>query len=508
MLKLLHVRAFSRLQSHVSSPCGMQLCRNDFFLVTDLSLCRGGPIFSHFSLRAVGDYCSFLVNLDLSRCCHLSSLNLCHIVDNNFKTLEKLNLSDCTCIDDTGVREVVSRCLRLKQLELRQLPLLTGENCFEHIPSPGLEWLGHLDLSYCDGITPVGFCSLFPKVKHLVFLDLSFCRQLTAPSVLQLTMHCDKLESLYLKMCDHLILDGVRPAVVQSLEEKRDKFMRIADSLRQDEQPKTPAQQLLDLQAAKRHMEEKERRAEENSYLLHGGGGEPSSSVPPLSQTPLVQDEAGIPPSLTIQGRILTSQEFRSLRDLEKQEEACGSVEESGEIDPGMSVDEHRRIPAEPQIDNEPMNSLTRRLYKLYVLDLTGCKDLSSEVLGRVIKSAFRVQRLCLNQCLGLDADLLAAIGRNCKNLAWVELNRCPDLPLAAFGSLLDGLRFLRRLEIVSSSFSAEDIDWLQRKNPDVEIINFGVPTMPVRLVAKQKAPPKKVGKKGKKGKKGAARRK
>ena len=161
--------------------------------------------------------------------------------------------------------------------------------------------------------------------------------------------------------------------------------MRIADSLRQDEQPKTPAQQLLDLQAAKRHMEEKERRAEENSYLLHGGGGEPSSSVPPLSQTPLVQDEAGIPPSLTIQGRILTSQEFRSLRDLEKQEEACGSVEESGEIDPGMSVDEHRRIPAEPQIDNEPMNSLTRRLYKLYVLDLTGCKDLSSEVLGRVM---------------------------------------------------------------------------------------------------------------------------
>ena len=56
-------------------------------------------------------------------------------------------LSMCECA-------AARRLYQSSQGNIKLHHFLFPSHSFEHIPSPGLEWLGHLDLSYCDGITP------------------------------------------------------------------------------------------------------------------------------------------------------------------------------------------------------------------------------------------------------------------------------------------------------------------------------------------------------------------
>lgn len=106
---------------------------------------------------------------------------ICFISDKCFHTLEELNMSSCTYVNDLFLLHIVLKCKNLKNL------ILDG----------------------CEDITDDSMTGIAENCKELVFLDISNCLGLTQPGILYFIKECHTLKCLQAYSCDAFITDEV-----------------------------------------------------------------------------------------------------------------------------------------------------------------------------------------------------------------------------------------------------------------------------------------------------------
>uniref|UniRef100_A0A8C9KL40 F-box/LRR-repeat protein 2 n=1 Tax=Panthera tigris altaica TaxID=74533 RepID=A0A8C9KL40_PANTA len=159
-----------------------QNCRN----IEHLNL-NGCTKITDSTCYSLSRFCSKLKHLDLTSC--------------GCRNLEYLNLSWCDQITKDGIEALVRGCRGLKALLLRgcvRLPAARGA------PSPGV-----LEMSFRSRFTPSVL--LFRRSPHQVLGSgvERVCLQITDSTLIQLSVHCPKLQALSLSHCELITDDGI-----------------------------------------------------------------------------------------------------------------------------------------------------------------------------------------------------------------------------------------------------------------------------------------------------------
>ncbi|OXB60586.1 hypothetical protein ASZ78_015765 [Callipepla squamata] len=231
-----------RVVENISKRCGgflRQLSLRGCHVVGDSSLktfaqnCRN---IEHLNLNgctkitdstcySLSRFCSKLKHLDLTSCVAITNSSLKGLSE-GCRNLEHLNLSWCDQITKDGIEALVKGCSGLKALFLRGCTQLEDE-ALKHIQNHCHE-LAILNLQSCT----VKYFDLFIMLRFLIeqkpycglhngkILEAARCSQLTDAgftllaritdsTLIQLSIHCPKLQALSLSHCELITDDGI-----------------------------------------------------------------------------------------------------------------------------------------------------------------------------------------------------------------------------------------------------------------------------------------------------------
>ncbi|EDO46629.1 predicted protein, partial [Nematostella vectensis] len=183
----------------VRSPCMTDKC-----LSTVGQICRNLRIV-HLSMCSITDKgmemlcqgCPEIQEMKLNQCPFITSAALFHI-SKYCPNIDHLSLEHNIKILDDGVKELVSRCRRLKRLQLNSCGI-SGEGA-KSIASYSRH-MTILDIRYCTTLNDDIVKEIVCGCPNLVILNLSLCFNVTDKSAGHIVQHCTKLSSLYLVHC-------------------------------------------------------------------------------------------------------------------------------------------------------------------------------------------------------------------------------------------------------------------------------------------------------------------
>lgn len=193
--------------------------------VLNLSLCKD---VTDGSLRRITANCKNLEILDLAGCSKITNHSLFYI--SMLRKVKKLNLRSCRMISDSGIADLCNTSglensrRTLEELCLQDCQKLTDES-LRHI-SLGLPELEKINLSFCvsitdtglksisrigtlrdlnlrscDNISDIGIGFLAENGLNLHFLDVSFCANITDSAMRHIASGISSLQSLSLTTC-------------------------------------------------------------------------------------------------------------------------------------------------------------------------------------------------------------------------------------------------------------------------------------------------------------------
>ena len=206
------------------------MCRD----ITDsaiVTLAQNCPGLKHLNLCGSSRVSDKGVQAVCANCWHLESLNLEDVFlfddaafwfdshtdgrsladEKMLKVMKNLNLRDCVCVTDHGIKGLASRCRLLECLILRGCDRITDEGLrymtltvierFHHKQSM-CESLKTLDLSFCSNITAGTVASLLlPLCPGLQELHLSGIMGVDDDIVRQICQNCPSIQTLSLQKC-------------------------------------------------------------------------------------------------------------------------------------------------------------------------------------------------------------------------------------------------------------------------------------------------------------------
>uniref|UniRef100_A0A8C5TL00 F-box and leucine rich repeat protein 2 n=1 Tax=Malurus cyaneus samueli TaxID=2593467 RepID=A0A8C5TL00_9PASS len=193
-----------RVVENISKRCG------GFLRQLSLRGCLG---VGDSSLKTFAQNCRNIEHLNLNGCTKITDSEGC-------RNLEHLNLSWCDQITKDGIEALVKGCSGLKALFLRGCTQLEDE-ALKHIQNHCHE-LVILNLQSCTQISDEGIVKICRGCHRLQSLCVSGCSNLTDASLtalglncprlntlIQLSIHCPKLQALSLSHCELITDDGI-----------------------------------------------------------------------------------------------------------------------------------------------------------------------------------------------------------------------------------------------------------------------------------------------------------
>jgi hypothetical protein len=134
--------------------------------------------------------------------------------------LERLDISDCTKITDTGLdwltqccvfldylnltglsitpvalSKIASNCKQLKSLILKQCGYVTDESIA--LVTSQCQYLEHLNLDSCSQLSQQAAFSIAANCQNLKEIDFSFCRKVTASHLVPLVLNCKNIQTIH-----------------------------------------------------------------------------------------------------------------------------------------------------------------------------------------------------------------------------------------------------------------------------------------------------------------------
>uniref|UniRef100_A0A8C3T3R3 F-box and leucine rich repeat protein 2 n=1 Tax=Chelydra serpentina TaxID=8475 RepID=A0A8C3T3R3_CHESE len=173
-----------------------QNCRN----IEHLNL-NGCTKITDSTCYSLSKFCSKLKHLDLTSCVSITNSSLKSLSE-GCRNLEHLNLSWCDQITKDGIEALVKGCSGLKALFLRGCTQLEDE-ALKHIQNHCRE-LVILNLQSCTQISDEGIVKICRGCHRLQSLCVSGCSNLTDASLTALGLNCPRLKILEAARCSHL----------------------------------------------------------------------------------------------------------------------------------------------------------------------------------------------------------------------------------------------------------------------------------------------------------------
>uniref|UniRef100_A0A8C4VXZ8 F-box and leucine rich repeat protein 2 n=1 Tax=Gopherus evgoodei TaxID=1825980 RepID=A0A8C4VXZ8_9SAUR len=177
-----------------------QNCRN----IEHLNL-NGCTKITDSTCYSLSKFCSKLKHLDLTSCVSITNSSLKGLSE-GCRNLEHLNLSWCDQITKDGIEALVKGCSGLKALFLRGCTQLEDE-ALKHIQNHCHE-LVILNLQSCTQISDEGIVKICRGCHKLQSLCVSGCSNLTDASLTALGLNCPRLKILEAARCSHLTDGG------------------------------------------------------------------------------------------------------------------------------------------------------------------------------------------------------------------------------------------------------------------------------------------------------------
>mmetsp|Transcript_4912 Transcript_4912/g.7988 ORF Transcript_4912/g.7988 Transcript_4912/m.7988 type:complete len:503 (-) Transcript_4912:210-1718(-) len=153
--------------------------------------------FNHSSplyLLEMVQYCPNLLELDIHHCNRVLNDLLVTLISALCPLLQRLNLSNCRRLTDSGIRALAQNCNDLKILSLEGVFQITdtgiraiANNCSQ---------LTTIDISLCERVTDTGFRHLVQSCPVLNTINISECENLTGEAIAAIGQHCHHLSSL------------------------------------------------------------------------------------------------------------------------------------------------------------------------------------------------------------------------------------------------------------------------------------------------------------------------
>ncbi|KAK9060223.1 hypothetical protein SSX86_020927 [Deinandra increscens subsp. villosa] len=189
--------------------------------------------FDDDGLRAVGNSCSHLSEVSLSRRLHVGDAGIVSLVTSS-KNLIKLNLEGCIRVTDESLKAIgesgihnlnLEECCLITDLGLEYLAVGDLKKCLQHlnlskcdrisdngvIHLKQMVGLTHLNLSKCGvHVTDAGIAALLSQLTNIEILDLSWLINVADISLLAIGSKCLKLKEINLNGCEAISAEGLR----------------------------------------------------------------------------------------------------------------------------------------------------------------------------------------------------------------------------------------------------------------------------------------------------------
>ena len=208
----------------------VSFCRD----ITDnaiVTLAESCPNLKHLNLCGLSRVADRGIQALCSKCWRLESLNLEDVFlfddsafwfsphldgrpladENMLKALKTLNLRDCVCVTDYGMKGLAERCRAIESLILRGCEKITDAGLHSMTQTimertqhkhPMCETLRHLDLSFCCNVTAVYLSDqLLPLCKGVHEIHLSGINSIDDHFVHLLCECCPSVQTLSLQKC-------------------------------------------------------------------------------------------------------------------------------------------------------------------------------------------------------------------------------------------------------------------------------------------------------------------
>uniref|UniRef100_A0AAV2LDB6 F-box domain-containing protein n=1 Tax=Knipowitschia caucasica TaxID=637954 RepID=A0AAV2LDB6_KNICA len=169
---------------------------------------------SNESVFEVVSRCPSLEHLNLSGCSKVTCISLTAEATLQLSPLHGqqisvrfLDMSDCFCLEDEGLRAVASHCPRLTHLYLRRCTRLTDESMRHlslHCPS-----IRELSLSDCRLIGDFGLREVARLEGCLRYLSVAHCTRITDVGIRYVARYCPRLRYLNARGCEGLTDHGL-----------------------------------------------------------------------------------------------------------------------------------------------------------------------------------------------------------------------------------------------------------------------------------------------------------
>ncbi|XP_061660661.1 F-box/LRR-repeat protein 7-like isoform X1 [Syngnathoides biaculeatus] len=169
---------------------------------------------SNEALFEVVSRCPNLEHLDLSGCSKVTCISLTEEASLQLSPLHGqqisiryLDMTDCSCLEDDGLRIIATHCPRLTHLYLRRCTRLSDEalrHLALHCPS-----VRELSLSDCRLVGDFGLREVARLEGCLRYLSVAHCARITDVGVRYVARYCPKLRYLNARGCEGLTDHGL-----------------------------------------------------------------------------------------------------------------------------------------------------------------------------------------------------------------------------------------------------------------------------------------------------------
>ncbi|GAB1609346.1 F-box/LRR-repeat protein 7-like [Argonauta hians] len=131
--------------------------------------------------------------------------------------VERINLNNCDQLTDKGLYTISKRCPELRRLEVHNCVNITNSGLFDLISNCAN--LVYLNVSGCFHITSISLAnsvlvrtplSHYHQQVYLLYLDMSDCYHLDDNGLEILSLHCSRIQSLYLRRCPQVTDKGLQ----------------------------------------------------------------------------------------------------------------------------------------------------------------------------------------------------------------------------------------------------------------------------------------------------------
>ncbi|RZB94392.1 F-box-like domain containing protein [Asbolus verrucosus] len=169
---------------------------------------QGCAAITNNALFEMASRCNNLQHLDVTGCVKISCISINPGPDSSRRLqLQYLDFTDCSALQDSGLRVIVHNCPQLTHLYLRRCVQITDAG-LKFVPSFCTD-LKELSVSDCINITDFGLYELGKLGPVLRYLSVAKCHQVSDAGLKVIARRCYKLRYLNARGCEAVSDDAI-----------------------------------------------------------------------------------------------------------------------------------------------------------------------------------------------------------------------------------------------------------------------------------------------------------